>query len=485
MPVSFVKDRTCGAKRNQQAQSNHAAIVLECVPGDPSSFECVKCVLQQAKKDLRIGQGREWAVIVTDAPPYQRMHELFKQDPKEYGWVWPRVGLLHIEMSMLGTIVDSLWSVTGRFAATCHGWATPSQQATLRSCADHHKSWDFETLIHRPGLMIAFWNAFLASPCRCKQEDPLSELAGISSEASCNHQCKTTKEFLLWGKEHPGDKTFTFLFEMSVVRAHALSLLREGTRTNQPQLRRIGKLLFAPIWFARGHVIYDNISQEMERDDWEAPVELRQFIHDSEVQMSLQDGRPVYEGLDARQEEVQRLLLLTLPSAQFLTEKRMKDTSRIMNLLLDLRGQVFRSLGLTDRMATKHARHKMPAQKDLALWVTRLGNFLVPQQTRSLVDLDGQPLLEEAAGLIDRGLQMQADHFNNYTKKWKPTNKRTYQPKTCLTEDERPRKSTKKVLMERNKQLEDMVDDLTKKQQASVKRCALSPYPRLKSRQNH
>lgn len=73
----------------------------------------------------------------------------------------------------------------------------------------------------------------------------------------------------------------------------------------------MARILFAPIWFAKENTIYDNISQKMEQDDWIVLNKLPAFLQDSEVQQLYYGNGSIHEGLDARQEEMQ-LMLLTL-----------------------------------------------------------------------------------------------------------------------------------------------------------------------------
>lgn len=79
-------------------------------------------------------------MVVIDIVPYQWIQSLRYQEPKEFGWIWPRIKLLHLEMSMLSAMVGVLWHMTRQFAAVCYGWTTAVQQKTLYKYVDHHKA---------------------------------------------------------------------------------------------------------------------------------------------------------------------------------------------------------------------------------------------------------------------------------------------------------------------------------------------------------
>ena len=60
----------------------------------------------------------------------------------EFNWVVLRSGGLHWEMKLLECAVEVLWPFVYQAFADSQGYTTERQQEWVKSCKDHHRSWD-------------------------------------------------------------------------------------------------------------------------------------------------------------------------------------------------------------------------------------------------------------------------------------------------------------------------------------------------------
>ena len=308
---------------------------LDPIHVNPGSKEATVKILEKLHKQFSIGVKtsdgtRNWLVVMVDGGPYECIRSVIHNEPdkSKYEWLLLRAGPLHEEWEIMDVHINLMWYITGRECAQEHSWLSKRQQKSLRTCKDKHKTADFMK-IHHTGIILGFWVHFRQDECRCVD--------------TC--RC-SIDQFLKWGQSHPEDPVFTFIFSMEVVYGQAYFDFHEGARTANRSLRRIARLTYLPIILARGCNHYDTLMLEMDRDDCVAPLAVRELLDKIEC-FAIHASNPVGEGGDARQEEVQRGLVRSLPHNA--SPEQWVEASRLMRPYEDLRKHVFEFSGKIDR----------------------------------------------------------------------------------------------------------------------------------------
>ncbi|RIB19073.1 hypothetical protein C2G38_2182812 [Gigaspora rosea] len=206
-------------------------LVPDPLPINPNSIANVQKVLDHIKKISRINEGeRKWIAIVCDGIPY-RYAQKFKTN---YPEILLMPGPLHEEINMLKTFVELNWyniislklvkiniiyniiksrAIDLRYFAQCQGYRTENQLSYFKKCIDHHKAWDSICNIYRHLVAMELVLPYVDS--------------------------------------NPNLTIFLYL--------QAIINFRDGVSSNQPLLKLAARRVFAPIWSARRHSIYQEI----------------------------------------------------------------------------------------------------------------------------------------------------------------------------------------------------------------------------------
>jgi len=147
---------------------------------NPNSYDAIIQVIQNIGVNAGIkqyGGEREWLLIECDGVPYNMLREiiakvwrcikcnccyfqrvnydehrcyiLYKTEPfREFGWIVPVMGLLHLEMNTCRSFVKLNWEVFTRTLGNVLGFQTPKAAEYLRKGSDHHKTWHFLEILY-------------------------------------------------------------------------------------------------------------------------------------------------------------------------------------------------------------------------------------------------------------------------------------------------------------------------------------------------
>ena len=142
-----------------------------------------------------------------------------------------------------------LWPFVYQAFADSQGYTTERQQEWVKSCKDHHRSWDEVSRF----LDSTFDQ--LLYPYVLDSEEPSPD------------------GFYRWAEQYSSNKTFTHLLNLST-RLFGLMVYRFGIRHNQLVYRVLGRRLLSPLLFARNHPRYQLIELWDELDALRYPPEL-------------------------------------------------------------------------------------------------------------------------------------------------------------------------------------------------------------------
>eukprot|EP01133_Synstelium_polycarpum_P016737 gene16737-19896_t len=353
-------------KRCQDAQDTN---ILGILPLNPSSREAVEEVLAYIKARV-IVNGRKWVLLVVDGGPYMIVRSLQKKHPELYSWLILRCGLLHEEMNMLKVINTYIWSFVGK-TLTSKMDSFKSCSSYLENCSDHHQSYHFYNLV-RDQIVSVMWSNYAkvffqynyGLDCQCPREQP------------CSHG------FLEYGSSFEDDVTFHFIFHFFVVHNYSLRLFRKGVRSGDQKMISIARNTFAPLFFANGNHTYYRVITDMEQSDHTNTT--LDFILTNEIFPStMTNGERIFEGIDARQEERQKIILALLHGN--FDEEHLRIIANYFPQGYTIRQRAFEWLSkelASDPSANKTISMPLDVERDKAIIAGILLPYLTPQSGR-------------------------------------------------------------------------------------------------------
>ena len=338
---SFRVCRNCGGKVHSSFQKNSlpvgeiisnpyesyssipsASPDIECRVGEPdfvnpNSYRSIIQVIQNIRVRAGIkqygGDKRNWLIIECDGLPYNTLRDIIanvwrclkcndcffgseayndhicfilKEDnpSKEFGWVLPNCGLLHMEMNAARSFVKMNWSVFTSTLGNVLGFKSPKAQAYLFKGSDHHKTWHFLEILY---MAISY------------------ELVEPYVKFSLQHNEKaTTQGYWKWSSEIE-NPNYIYMQNMVFTYLHALMMLRVGVRnchhpTVQDALTKISHL-----FYGNNHPIYRNILYHDTLDKLLMPTEIKN-LKEKHVSGSRTGRKGKMQGGDALLEEVNK-----------------------------------------------------------------------------------------------------------------------------------------------------------------------------------
>lgn len=248
---------------------------INCLTGEPdflnpNSYQNIIQLLQNIGYRAGVkqyGGNREWLLIECDGLPYNIMREIIEKvwrcsncndcffgsdsfndhkckvlyntlPVREFDWIVPIMGLLHLEMNAARAFVKLNWNVFGKSAAYSLGFKSPKALEYLWKGSDHHKLWQFLEVLYQSisqELMVPY-----VKECAYKNDIP------------------TVDGYWKWSEtlENPN---YIYLQHMALTYLHSLMTLRSGVRKCNANLVNCASSKLAHLFFARNHPIYQNI----------------------------------------------------------------------------------------------------------------------------------------------------------------------------------------------------------------------------------
>ena len=238
---------------------------------NPNSFRSIIQVLQNIGVRAGItkygGKSREWVFVECDGLPYNTLRDiisnvwrctkctncfyeisafkdhkcyiLHKVDPiREFSWVVPVPGLLHVEMNVARSFMKLNWEVFTSVFAYELGFKSPKTQAYIRKGSDHHKLWHFMEIIY-----VAL---------------SLELVVTYVKFAMSQKQIPSTVEYWEWCSD-VADANYIYMQDMTMSYLHSLMLLRSGVRKCNAVAVKDSIAKLSHLIFNRNHPIYQNI----------------------------------------------------------------------------------------------------------------------------------------------------------------------------------------------------------------------------------
>ena len=69
-------------------------------------------------------------------------------ESKEFGWILPLPGLLHVEINACRAFFARNWNIFMEDVCSQLGFGTPKSLAYAKKCSDHHKSWTILEILY-------------------------------------------------------------------------------------------------------------------------------------------------------------------------------------------------------------------------------------------------------------------------------------------------------------------------------------------------
>ena len=218
---------------------------IECTTGEPdflnpNSYHNIVQVLQSIGERSGVKQygtgDREWLFVECDGLPINLIRDIIIQvlrcptckkcfwgsdafndhacfvvkqiqPKKEFGWLVPIFGLLHLEMNLGRAFLKMNWDIFVKSAGYVLGFQSPKAQSYLYKGSDHHKMW------HLLEILYAAISMELAHPYiqECKEKGILP---------SCDN-------YWQWS-EHVLNPNYIYMQDAVLNQLHALMMLRSG-----------------------------------------------------------------------------------------------------------------------------------------------------------------------------------------------------------------------------------------------------------------
>ena len=222
---------------------------------NPNSLTNLKTILDKLKSLLLI-DGREWAFIGADGPPYALMRRIIEDDPVKYDWVVLVSGKGHLGMNQLKTFFKIIDPILGEaLGKDVLNFNTPKSYSYFVDCKDTHKSWQsLEIFLHGTTM----------------------ELLDMYSKSLPNGEVPTVVGFLNWQAkcEKP---TFKLVAELTLNIALAIYVQRVGDRHNDETCSDAGRYKFLKMFYGFNHPIYREVEYNELRQKAIFPQEISEI----------------------------------------------------------------------------------------------------------------------------------------------------------------------------------------------------------------
>ena len=311
---------------------------IKCTVGEPdfvnpNSFQSIIQVIQNIGVRAGItqygGNSREWLLIECDGLPYNTLRDIISnvwrctecincfyevssfQDHKcyilhnaiavrEFGWLIPVRGLLHLEMIFCRSFMKLNWDVFTSAFANELGFKSPKAQEYIKKGSDHHKLWHFMEIIY-VSLTLELVVPYVKYALNLKE-------------------IPSTEEYWSWcnSLECPN---YIYMQEMTLTYLHSLMLLRSGVRKSNAIAVQDSVAKLSHLIFNRNHPIYQNILYNNGLDICLMPSNLKNIM-EQYISGNKSGKRDKCQGGDALLEEVNKESKAWLKMAGVHTEQQ-------------------------------------------------------------------------------------------------------------------------------------------------------------------
>ena len=175
---------------------------------------------------------------------------------REFGWLVPTIGLLHLEMNAARSFVKLNWDIFVKDVGKELGFKSPKALDYLRKGSDHHKTWQLLEILY--------------------QSLTLEMTIPYVKECNQNKQAASVDGYWTWSNSLE-DPNYIYIQHMTLTYLHSLMTLRAGVRKCNNILVDSASAKLSHLFFARNHPIYRNIVFHHYCDLFAMPQELKQF----------------------------------------------------------------------------------------------------------------------------------------------------------------------------------------------------------------
>ena len=326
---------------------------ITCTVGEPdfvnpNSFHTIIKIIQNIGVRAGVkqygGQSREWLFVECDGLPYNTMRDIIANvwrcpqcnncyygsesfeehkcfilqevNPvREFGWLIPVSGLLHVEMNAARSFLKLNWEVFTSTLGFELGFKSPKAQEYLRKGSDHHKTWHFLEIIYTSvalELSVPYARHCLA----------------INIQPSADHYWEWCDKI--------EDPNYIYLQHMIFTYLHSLMMLRSGIRKCNFGLVHNAKTKISQLFFGRKHPIYQNVFYSDAVDHVLMPEALLN-IKQKYVSGSRTGHRERCQGGDALLEEINKESKSWLKMSGIPTEQQWIKVFRNLDELMQVR----------------------------------------------------------------------------------------------------------------------------------------------------
>ena len=158
---------------------------------------------------------------------------------REFDWIVPTPGLLHLEMNCGKAFMSLNWCVfMEEILESCFGFVSEKAKLYAKKCSDHHKLWEILELVY-----LAFADELLLPyfrHCKATESDATAHGYWMFSTDAKN-------------------PNYVYIQQMVFTYLHAFMMLRKGVRNGDSQLVLVAKTKLGSLFFGRNHPHYRDI----------------------------------------------------------------------------------------------------------------------------------------------------------------------------------------------------------------------------------
>ena len=261
---------------------------ISCKVGEPSSYKDIIFVIQSIGQRAGVkqygGEEREWLFVECDGLPYNTLRHLIDkvwrcekcnecyygleafedhkcfilhnvQPKREFTWLIPISGLLHLEMNTARAFVKFNWPVFTSLLGQELGFKSPKAQEYLKKGSDHHKNWHFLEILYI-SISLELVTTYVKHCIASNGERP------------------SVIGYWKWS-QLVEDPNYIYMQHMFLTYLHALMILRVGVRKCNAEVVQDAKSKLSHLIFGSNHPIYRHILFRDAMDDILMPPDLK------------------------------------------------------------------------------------------------------------------------------------------------------------------------------------------------------------------
>ena len=202
---------------------------------------------------------------------------------REFDWIIPLPGLLHIEMNGCKAFFELNWEVFLKSVCTLLGFSSLKALDYAKRCSDHHKSWELLQILY-----IAVADELLVPYVRYCRE---------------NHKDVSEDGYWDWSASVI-DHNYLYIQQMVLTFIHALMLFRTGCRKGNSDAIISGLDKLSLLFYGRQYPRYQRIITMNKYINVMMPEELRNVVNSFTLSRTGNTGH--YQSGDACLEEINK-----------------------------------------------------------------------------------------------------------------------------------------------------------------------------------